>query len=251
MIIMKKTNKLLSALAVTIALCALFTACSGGDENSTDNPQSDMPQISVDISDSAQTTPENPALNENSDVPENTGTEENSRSEETPQEPAAESTERPETSIIEETTSLEMTSSEMTSSAEETAAPAEITNGNGVVQLAAAQEGKPFYFGGSDPETGFDNSGLIYYVLNQNGITCPRLTFEIAEMGTKIGYDELQAGDIVFFEYEGSGKADFGGIYIGDGMMIVSTDEDRPVSKVDITTNYYQRTFQHGIKIGR
>lgn len=241
MIIMKKTNKLLSALAVTIALCALFTACSGGDENNTDNPQSDMPQLVVDMSESAQTTPENPALNESSDTAENTDPEENSQSEETPPEPAAETTERPETSIIEETTS----------SAEETAPPAEITNGNGVVQLAAAQEGKPFYFGGSDPENGFDNSGLIYYVLNQNGITCPRLTFEIAEMGTKIGYDELQAGDIVFFEYEGSGKADFGGIYIGDGMMIVSTDEDRPVSKVDITTNYYQRTFQYGIKIGR
>lgn len=234
MIIMKKTNKLLSALAVTIALCALFTACSGGDENDTDNPQSDMPQISVDMSDSAQATPEN------------TDPEENSQSDETSQEPATETTERPETSIIEETTS-----SEMTSSAEETAAPVEITNGNGVVQLAAAQEGKPFYFGGADPVNGFDNSGLIYYVLNQNGITCPRLTFEIAEMGTKIGYDELQAGDVVFFEYEGSGKADFGGIYIGGGMMIVSTDEDRPVSKVDITTNYYQRTFQYGIKIGR
>lgn len=243
---MKKTNKLLSALAVTIAVCGLLTACSGGDENSTDNPQSDMPQLSVDMSESAQTTPENPAQNENSDTAENTVSEENSQSEETSQEPATEATERPETSIIEETTS-----SEMTSSAEETATPVEITNGNGVVQLAAAQEGKPFYFGGSDPETGFDNSGLIYYVLNQNGITCPRLTFEIAEMGTKIGYDELQAGDIVFFEYEGSGKADFGGIYIGDGMMIVSTDEDRPVSKVDITTNYYQRTFQYGIKIGR
>ena len=241
MIIMKKTNKLLSALAVTIALCALFTACSGGDENETDNPQSDMPQISVDMSDSAQTTPENPALNENSDPVENAPSEETSQSEETPQEPATETTERPETSIIEETTS----------SAEETAAPVEITDGNGVAQLAAAQEGKPFYFGGADPVNGFDNSGLIYYVLNQNGITCPRLTFEIAEMGTKIGYDELQAGDVVFFEYEGSGKADFGGIYIGGGMMIVSTDEDRPVSKVDITTNYYQRTFQYGIKIGR
>lgn len=241
MIIMKKTNKLLSALAVTIALCALFTACSGGDENNTDNPQSDMPQLVVDMSESAQTTPENPAPNENSDTAENTDPEETSQPEEASQEPVTESTERPETSIIEETTS----------SAEETAPPAEITDGNGVVQLAAAQEGKPFYFGGADPENGFDNSGLIYYVLNQNGITCPRLTFEIAEMGTKIGYDELQAGDIVFFEYEGSGKADFGGIYIGGGMMIVSTDEDRPVSKVDITTNYYQRTFQYGIKIGR
>lgn len=241
MIIMKKTNKLLSSIAVTIALCALFTACSGGEENDTDNPESDMPQISVDISDSAQTTPENPALNENSESTENSISEDTSQPETTPEAPTTEDTssERPETSVIEEVT------------AAATEAPAAAVSGNGIAQLAAAQEGKPFYFGGADPENGFDNSGLIYYVLNQNGITCPRLTFEIAEMGTKIGFDELQAGDIVFFEYEGSGKADFGGIYIGDGMMIVSTDEDRPVSKVDITTNYYQRTFQYGIKIGR
>ena len=240
MIIMKKTNKLLSSIAVTIALCALFTACSGGEENDTDNPESDMPQISVDISDSAQTTPENPALNENSESTENSISEDTSQPETTPEAPTTEDTssERPETSVIEEVT------------AAATEAPAAAVSGNGIAQLAAAQEGKPFYFGGADPENGFDNSGLIYYVLNQNGITCPRLTFEIAEMGTKIGFDELQAGDIVFFEYEGSGKADFGGIYIGDGMMIVSTDEDRPVSKVDITTNYYQRTFQYGIKIG-
>lgn len=237
---MKKTNKLLSSIAVTIALCALFTACSGGEENDTDNPESDMPQISVDISDSAQTTPENPALNENSESTENSISEDTSQPETTPEAPTTEDTssERPETSVIEEVT------------AAATEAPAAAVSGNGIAQLAAAQEGKPFYFGGADPENGFDNSGLIYYVLNQNGITCPRLTFEIAEMGTKIGFDELQAGDIVFFEYEGSGKADFGGIYIGDGMMIVSTDEDRPVSKVDITTNYYQRTFQYGIKIG-
>ena len=237
---MKKTNKLLSSIAVTIALCALFTACSGGEENDTDNPESDMPQISVDISDSAQTTPENPALNENSESTENSISGDTSQPETTPEAPTTEDTssERPETSVIEEVT------------AAATEAPAAAVSGNGIAQLAAAQEGKPFYFGGADPENGFDNSGLIYYVLNQNGITCPRLTFEIAEMGTKIGFDELQAGDIVFFEYEGSGKADFGGIYIGDGMMIVSTDEDRPVSKVDITTNYYQRTFQYGIKIG-
>ena len=54
------------------------------------------------------------------------------------------------------------------------------------------------------------------------------------------------AGGAKMFEI--SGKADFGGIYIGGGMMMVSTDEDRPVSVTDITTGYYQKIFQFGIK---
>lgn len=233
---MKKKNGFLAAAAVILTACCLTACSSGGSENDT-SPESDMPQISVDLSEEAQTTPENTSLSveETSASSEETTLPEITTEEET-------TDERHETVIIEETSTASDTSVQQ---------PAPAEGENAIAKLAAAQEGKPFYFGGADPETGFDNSGLIYYVLNQNGVTCPRLTFEIAEMGEKIGYDELQEGDVVFFEYEGSGKADFGGIYIGGGMMIVSTDEDRPVSKVDITTNYYQRTFQYGIKIGR
>ncbi|MCM1055428.1 MAG: NlpC/P60 family protein [Bacteroides sp.] len=246
---MKRNNVFLSLAAAAAIICGLFTACSSG-ESGADVPESDMPQLTVNISESAQTTPETPAESESTGsasaaeetLPADTDfdTAFDITAEAVSEEDEA--AERHETAVL----------GDPDASAVESAAPAENAAGenegrNGIVQLAAAQEGKPFYFGGTDPESGFDNSGLIYYVLNRNGIVCPRLTFEIAEMGTKIGYDELQAGDVVFFEYEGSGKADFGGIYIGGGMMIVSTDEDRPVSKVDITTDYYRRTFQYGI----
>ncbi len=226
-------------------ICLASAACSSEGENEESTPESDMPPISIDLSESAQTTPEITTA-ENTDPPETTPentsetVSEITGSAETSDITEENTSERSETSIIEETTSGTVSVSEPQ--------PDVSGSGEGIVRLASAMEGKPFYFGGADPDTGFDNSGLMYYVLKENGIDCPRLTNEIAEWGEKVAFEELKPGYLVFFEYEGSGKADFGGIYIGDGMMMVSTDEDRPVSVTDITTGYYQKIFQFGIK---
>ncbi len=226
-------------------ICLAFAACSSEGENEESTPESDMPPISIDLSESAQTTPEITTA-ENTDPPETTPentsetVSEITGSAETSDITEENTSERSETSIIEETTSGTVSVSEPQ--------PDVSGSGEGIVRLASAMEGKPFYFGGADPDTGFDNSGLMYYVLKENGIDCPRLTNEIAEWGEKVAFEELKPGYLVFFEYEGSGKADFGGIYIGGGMMMVSTDEDRPVSVTDITTEYYQKIFQFGIK---
>ncbi len=226
-------------------ICLASAACSSEGENEESTPESDMPPISIDLSESAQTTPEITTA-ENTDPPETTPentsetVSEITGSAETSDITEENTSERSETSIIEETTSGTVSVSEPQ--------PDVSGSGEGIVRLASAMEGKPFYFGGADPDTGFDNSGLMYYVLKENGIDCPRLTNEIAEWGEKVAFDELKPGYLVFFEYEGSGKADFGGIYIGGGMMMVSTDEDRPVSVTDITTEYYQKIFQFGIK---
>lgn len=218
-------------------ICAAFTACSQGDEpaapNTSDNAGvSDTPAAAPAETENADntedTTPEE--TESGTSAAEETSAEETS-AEDTAPETTAEDTQKTETSIIPENNSTQTASS------------------SSVAELAKAQEGKPFYFGGSDPEQGFDNSGLICYVLNQNGISCPRLTGDIAAMGDKIGYDEIKAGDVVFFEMNGSGKADFGGIYIGEGKMAIAMSEEYPVRIVDITTNYYRDTFQYGIKI--
>jgi cell wall-associated NlpC family hydrolase len=242
---MKKTNKFLASVLAASMICLAFAACSSEGENEESTPESDMPPISIDLSESAQTTPEITTA-ENTDPPETTPentsetVSEITGSAETSDITEENTSERSETSIIEETTSGTVSVSEPQ--------PDVSGSGEGIVRLASAMEGKPFYFGGADPDTGFDNSGLMYYVLKENGIDCPRLTNEIAEWGEKVAFEELKPGYLVFFEYEGSGKADFGGIYIGGGMMMVSTDEDRPVSVTDITTEYYQKIFQFGIK---
>lgn len=240
---MNRKNITLISIFIALSICLSLTACSSGEEEENSSQESDMPQISVDMSESAQTTPESTPEN----TPENTVT----AAPETSETQDTESDKRIETSLTDAETIVSAESpAESTdeSVSDSTPTPDGAAVINGIAELAAALDGKPFYFGGADPETGFDNSGLMYYVLQSNGIDCPRLTKDIAAWGEKAAYEELLPGYLVFFEYEGSGKADFGGIYIGDGKMVVSTDENKPVSTVDITTPYYQRTFQFGIK---
>ncbi|MCM1166063.1 MAG: C40 family peptidase [Lachnospiraceae bacterium] len=119
----------------------------------------------------------------------------------------------------------------------------------GIIATANSLIGVPFMENGSDPD-GFDNSGFIYYVLRENGyITCPRQTEAQSRMGTRLDYDSIKEGDLVFFSNEGSGEANFGGIYVGDGKMIACLMPDTLVKEVDITTDYYRANFFGGVSL--
>ena len=121
---------------------------------------------------------------------------------------------------------------------------------NGIVQTAEALIGIPFAENGASPSEGFDNSGFIYYVLRENGfINCPRFTAEQAAMGTHIDYERLKSGDLAFFSTEDSGKADFGGIYIGEGQLIYSPMPGQDVRIADITSDYWKNAFFTGVSL--
>ncbi len=125
-----------------------------------------------------------------------------------------------------------------------------IDSSNKIVQTAEMLLGIPFAENGISPETGFDNSGFIYYVLRENGfINCPRLTGDQAVMGTRIDYDQLKSGDLAFFSTAESGNPDFGGIYIGQGKMIYCPMPGQNVKIADITVDYWKRTFVSGVSL--
>lgn len=118
---------------------------------------------------------------------------------------------------------------------------------NKASQIAAAQVGKMFKFGGASPEQGFDNSGIVYYALTQSGIKCPRTAPEMSKIGEKKTADKLQAGDIAFFNMDNAEKTLFVALYIGEGKAVISTDEDQPVKIVDINSVWYKNAFAYGI----
>ena len=121
---------------------------------------------------------------------------------------------------------------------------------NGIVQTAEALIGIPFAENGASPSEGFDNSGFIYYVLRENGfINCPRFTADQAAMGTHIDYERLKSGDLAFFSTDDSGKADFGGIYIGEGQIIYSPMPGQDVRIADITSDYWKNAFYTGVSL--
>jgi flagellum-specific peptidoglycan hydrolase FlgJ/cell wall-associated NlpC family hydrolase len=78
--------------------------------------------------------------------------------------------------------------------------------------------GLPYVWGGSTP-AGFDCSGLVQYCYQQVfGVTIPRTTYYQCEVGEEVSFDDLRAGDLVFFERDGD--VYHVGMYLGDGYYI-------------------------------
>ncbi len=84
----------------------------------------------------------------------------------------------------------------------------------GVVAIAMSQLGTPYVWGGAAPG-GFDCSGLVMWAYAQVGVSLPHSTYALFAMGVPISRDELQPGDLVFFD--GVGHV---GIYIGGDQFI-------------------------------
>ena len=69
--------------------------------------------------------------------------------------------------------------------------------------------GTPYVWGGSTPETGFDCSGYVCWVYNQNGYNVGRTTANgLWNKSQHISEAEAKPGDLVFFEgtYDTPGK---------------------------------------------
>ncbi len=59
--------------------------------------------------------------------------------------------------------------------------------------------GTPYVWGGAAPG-GFDCSGLVMYSFAQLGISLPHSSYAQWNYGVPVPYDELQPGDLVFFD---------------------------------------------------
>ena len=84
-----------------------------------------------------------------------------------------------------------------------------------VVGIALQYLGVPYVWGGSSPSTGFDCSGFIMYVFAQVGVSLPHHAASQYNYGTPVPFDQIAAGDLVFFS--GLGHM---GIAIGGGQFV-------------------------------
>jgi soluble lytic murein transglycosylase-like protein len=91
--------------------------------------------------------------------------------------------------------------------------------GTAVVDDARRYLGVPYVFGGTDPGTGLDCSGLVQRVYGDLGIKLPRTAAEQAKVGQPVAsLAQAKPGDLVAFD----SPVDHIGIYAGDGMMVVA-----------------------------
>ena len=109
--------------------------------------------------------------------------------------------------------------------------------------------GIKYRFGGNTPDTGFDCSGFVRYVFSQSlGIALPRSAAEISNIGKNVSRDELQPGDLVFFN---TMKRAFShvGIYMGNGKFIHSPRTGQSVQVVDMRDSYWKTRFNGARRI--
>ena len=94
--------------------------------------------------------------------------------------------------------------------------------GQDIADYALEFYGCDYRYGGKSPETGFDCSGLVWYVYDHFGIPLNRTAADQAKNGEHVPPDQIAPGDILLF-YRGSwiGHA---GIYLGDGEYIHAAD---------------------------
>ena len=103
--------------------------------------------------------------------------------------------------------------------------------------------GTPYRWGGTSPEAGFDCSGFVQYVFKQaTGLVLPRSSFDQIRQGTVVGREELQAGDLVFFNTMRA-TASHVGIYIGENRFIHSPRSGKTVEIVNFGDAYWQARF--------
>lgn len=88
-----------------------------------------------------------------------------------------------------------------------------------IITTAKKYIGVKYVWGGTTP-SGFDCSGYTQYVFAQHGISLPRVSRDQYARGTAVSFENLKAGDLVFFSLDGDKVIDHVGIFIGDGQFI-------------------------------
>ncbi|CAM5337761.1 C40 family peptidase [Eoetvoesiella caeni] len=100
-----------------------------------------------------------------------------------------------------------------------------------------------YRYGGSSPEEGFDCSGLVAYVVDSvANKRLPHNTASLAQISHPVHKDELEAGDLVFFNTLDKPNSHVG-IYVGDGLFINAPSSGGRVRIDSLGSRYFAQRF--------
>lgn len=249
---MKKKLSLISAILTVVAIASL-TACSGNSQTaqSDGSSQSSSESSAAGSSDNSETSYEDDSSQDSStdntssdNSPTDDTSSDNSSTDDTSSDDSSTDDTSSDDSSTDDTSS-DNSSNDNASNDTEPVAPSQ--KGDVIAKAAYDMLDKPFTDGGYKPETGFDNSGLIYYALTNAGLECPRGLTAQKDMGKEVQLSDLQKGDIVFIK---DGDSFFGGIYTGDDTMVFSPYPGQTVRTANLKSIYYIDNFLKAVRVG-
>ena len=122
---------------------------------------------------------------------------------------------------------------------------------NDIERNAKSFLGTPYVWGATGPST-FDCSGFTQWVFRDAGIKIPRVSRDQAKVGKYVRYENLQRGDMVFFDTKKrrTGIVSHVGIYLGDGNFIHASSSGKKVVIYNFNKkNFYKKRFLWGRRL--
>ncbi|TNF44660.1 MAG: peptidoglycan endopeptidase, partial [Epsilonproteobacteria bacterium] len=112
-----------------------------------------------------------------------------------------------------------------------------------ITSLAKTKLGKKYVWGASGNKNTYDCSSFVKYVYKKNGIELPRTSIMQSKVGKYVKRDELQKGDLIFFDTskQRKGYVNHVGIYLGDNKFIHASSAKKKVVVSNLSKFYAQR----------
>lgn len=140
---------------------------------------------------------------------------------------------------------------EVQTTAPQAVAPQTSAVGAQMAQMAKSYVGYKYVYGGASPSTGFDCSGLVYYICGQLGYKVNRTADNQVNNGVYVDKANLQPGDLVFFSnyktYKGIGHV---GIYIGNNQFVHASTATTGVIISSLNDAGYVKRYVTARRIG-
>jgi cell wall-associated NlpC family hydrolase len=109
--------------------------------------------------------------------------------------------------------------------------------------------GTPYKWGGNTPQSGFDCSGLVVYVVkNTRQKNIPRTTGELGKFGKSLALETPAPGDLVFFNTLGESHSHVG-IYVGSGRFVHAPTTGGTVRLDEIKNPYWAPRYTEARRV--
>ncbi len=104
------------------------------------------------------------------------------------------------------------------------------------------------YRSGGQTPAGFDCSGFVRFMFGKTfDMELPRSSTEMAAIGTKVNKDDLQPGDLVFFQTKGR-RINHVGIFIGNDTFIHSS-LSKGITEDRLNHSYFEKRFAGAVRV--
>jgi len=113
----------------------------------------------------------------------------------------------------------------------------------GMASQALSYRGMPYRFGAASPRSGFDCSGLIYYLLRQRGLNPPRTAAGYRTYGQPVARGKWQTGDLILFANTYKHGVSHIGVYLKDGKFVHAASTRQGVRVDSLYTGYFAAKY--------